>query len=263
MTRRRVITEREIQRSARAGDTTIDVAGAVVTPSARDAAARAKITLTGAGGSGNASGVRAGQAKPAPAGARPAGAKAAGEPPSKPTTKPGAPATPKPTAKLTDTPRPTVSATPATDGLTVALGADHGGVSMKAIVAERLRELGHRVLDFGTVTKDPVDYPDFAVAVGKAVAEGRAAMGVVIDGAGIGSCMAANKVRGVRAAMCYDVTTAANAREHNNANVLTLGAGLIGARLATAILDTFLATPFAGGRHKPRVDKIDALDRPG
>ena len=119
------------------------------------------------------------------------------------------------------------------------------------------------MLDFGTVTKDPVDYPDFAVAVAKAVAQGRAAMGVVIDGAGIGSCMAANKVRGVRAAMCYDVTTAANAREHNNANVLTLGAGLIGSRLATAILDTFLATAFAGGRHKTRVDKIDALDRPG
>jgi ribose 5-phosphate isomerase B len=147
--------------------------------------------------------------------------------------------------------------------MTVALGADHGGVSMKTVIADRLRELGHGVLDFGTVTKDPVDYPDYAVAVAKAVAEGRAAMGVMIDGAGIGSCMAANKVRGVRAAMCYDVTTAANAREHNNANLLTLGAGLIGARLATAILDTFLATPFAGGRHAPRVDKIDALDRSG
>ena len=145
----------------------------------------------------------------------------------------------------------------------MAIGADHGGVSMKTVIAERLRELGHAVLDFGTVTKDPVDYPDFAVAVARAVAEGRAAIGVVIDGAGIGSCMAANKVRGVRAAMCYDVTTAANAREHNNANVLTLGAGLIGARLATAILDTFLATQFAGGRHTVRVDKIDALDRPG
>jgi len=134
---------------------------------------------------------------------------------------------------------------------------------MKSAVAEHLRGLGHAVLDFGTVTKDPVDYPDFAVAVAKAVAEGRAAIGVVIDGAGIGSCMAANKMRGVRAAMCYDVTTAGNAREHNNANVLTLGAGLIGSRLAIAILDTFLATPFAGGRHKARVDKIDALDRPG
>ena len=119
------------------------------------------------------------------------------------------------------------------------------------------------MLDFGTVTKDPVDYPDFAVAVAEAVASGRAAAGVMIDGAGIGSCMAANKVRGVRAAMCYDVTTAANAREHNNANMLTLGAGLIGNRLAITILETFLATPFAGGRHAKRVEKIDALDRRG
>jgi ribose 5-phosphate isomerase B len=108
-----------------------------------------------------------------------------------------------------------------------------------------------------------VDYPDFAIAVAKAVADGRAAFGIMIDGAGIGSCMAANKVRGVRAAMCYDVTTATNAREHNNANLLTLGAGLIGNRLATTILETFLATSFAGGRHAARVDKIDALDRPG
>jgi ribose 5-phosphate isomerase B len=82
----------------------------------------------------------------------------------------------------------------------------------------------------------------------------------MVDGAGIGSCMAANKVRGVRAAMCYDVTTATNAREHNNANVLTLGGGLIGARLALAIVETFLATPFAGGRHAARVEKIDLLD---
>ena len=147
--------------------------------------------------------------------------------------------------------------------MTIAIGADHGGVSLKTVIAERVRELGHAVLDFGTVTRDPVDYPDFAVAVARAVAEGRAQVGVMIDGAGIGSSMAANKIRGVRAAMCYDVTTAANAREHNNANVLTLGAGLIGARLATLILETFLATPFAGGRHTTRVDKIDALDRPG
>ena len=147
--------------------------------------------------------------------------------------------------------------------LAVALGADHGGVSLKGAVADRLRELGLKVLDFGTVTRDPVDYPDFAVAVAQAVASGRATVGVMIDGAGIGSCMAANKVRGVRAAMCYDVTTAVNAREHNNANVLTLGAGLIGTRLALNILETFLSTPFAGGRHAARVGKIDALDRPG
>jgi ribose 5-phosphate isomerase B len=250
MTRRRVITEREIQRSARAGDASIDVTGAVVTPSARDAAVRARITLTDT------------NAPPSRAPARRAASTTSPAPPSKspapaPSPKEKAVAPPSASSKTKS------ASTTSEKGITVALGADHGGVSMKTVIAERLRELGHSVLDFGTVTKDPVDYPDFAIAVAKAVAEGRAKAGVMIDGAGIGSCMVANKVRGVRAAMCYDVTTAANAREHNNANVLTLGAGLIGNRLATAILETFLATPFAGGRHTPRVDKIDALDRPG
>ncbi len=145
--------------------------------------------------------------------------------------------------------------------LVVAIGADHGGVGMKASLSARLAELGHRVTDVGTTGTDAVDYPDFAVAVANEVASGRARFGIMVDGAGIGSCMAANKVRGVRAAMCYDVTTATNAREHNDANVLTLGGGLIGSRLAVAIVETFLSTPFAGGRHQPRVAKIDALDR--
>ena len=260
MTRRRVITEREIQRAARAGDTSIDVGDAVVTPSARDAAAHAKITLVttstsrGERGQPTPSATASSTRSTRNASARDASAPA---PSAAKSSKPSA----APASSATQSPRP-ASDRKAT-GITVAIGADHGGVSMKTMIAERLRELGHAVLDFGTVTKDPVDYPDFAIAVARAVAEGRAAIGVVIDGAGIGSCMAANKVRGIRAAMCYDVTTAANAREHNNANVLTLGAGLIGARLATAILDTFLATPFAGGRHTVRVDKIDALDRPG
>ncbi len=271
MTRRKVITEREVQRSARAGATSIDVSDAVVTPSARDAAVRAKIVLTGG------SGVEASRARrPKPGGAESTGAARTSARPARPAVRSGPrggsesrkpPAAPAPapvtSAPAPSTPPPSASAKKPQSGITVALGADHGGVSMKTAIAERLRELGHGVLDFGTVTKDPVDYPDFAVAVAKAVAEGHAAMGVMIDGAGIGSCMAANKVRGVRAASCHDVTTAANAREHNNANVLTLGAGFIGPRLATVILDTFLATPFAGGRHKARVDKIDALDRPG
>lgn len=148
-------------------------------------------------------------------------------------------------------------------GRTVAVGADHGGVALKATIAARLAELGHAVNDLGTNGTEAVDYPDFAAAVANEVASGRARFGIMIDGAGIGSCMAANKVRGVRAAMCYDVTTATNAREHNDANLLTLGGGLIGARLALAIVETFLATPFAGGRHQPRVAKIDALDRRG
>ena len=128
--------------------------------------------------------------------------------------------------------------------------------------AGRLRELGHAVTDLGTTGTDAVDYPDYAIAVARAVASGTSQIGVMVDGAGIGSCMASNKVAGVRAAMCYDVTTAQNAREHNNANVLTLGGGLIGPRLALAIVEAFLATPFGGGRHATRVAKIDALDSP-
>lgn len=143
--------------------------------------------------------------------------------------------------------------------LRVSIGADHGGVAMKAALAERLRALGHSVDDRGTMTAEAVDYPDFAAAVARDVAGGIADVGIVVDGAGIGSCMAANKIPGVRAAMCHDVTTARNAREHNHANVLTLGGGLLGARLALDIVEAFLATPFGEGRHAQRVGKIDAL----
>ncbi len=143
----------------------------------------------------------------------------------------------------------------------IVIGADHGGVTLKDAVIAHLRAGGREVADVGTFGQEAVDYPDFASAVARAVAEGRAALGIMIDGAGIGSCMACNKVAGVRAAACHDITTATNAREHNHANVLTLGAGLLGTRLALEIVDTFLRTPFAGGRHQPRVDKIDALDR--
>jgi len=142
----------------------------------------------------------------------------------------------------------------------VAVGADHGGFPMKEALKGLLAELGCEVLDVGTHSADAVDYPDFAVAVARAVAEGRAWRGIMVDGAGIGSAMAANKVRGVRAALCYDLTTAANAREHNNANVLTLGGTLIGQRLAGDIVRAFLTTGFGGGRHAGRVAKIDALD---
>lgn len=142
----------------------------------------------------------------------------------------------------------------------VAVGADHGGFPLKEHLKPLLAELGHDVLDVGTFGADPVDYPDFAVAVARAVAEGRAWRGIMVDGAGIGSAMAANKIRGIRAALCYDLTTAANAREHNDANVLTLGGTLIGTRLATDIVRAFLTTAFGGGRHAPRVDKINQLD---
>ncbi|HEY9121368.1 MAG TPA: RpiB/LacA/LacB family sugar-phosphate isomerase, partial [Brevefilum sp.] len=115
-----------------------------------------------------------------------------------------------------------------TKPLVVAIGTDHGGVDLKEILKKDLVEKRYEVIDVGTHTKDSVDYPDIALSVARLVAQGKAWRGVVIDGAGIGSCMAANKVPGVRAAMCYDYATAVNSREHNNANVLTLGAGLIG-----------------------------------
>ena len=132
---------------------------------------------------------------------------------------------------------------------------------MKDAISARLRELGHEVIDVGTSGTQAVDYPDFAAAVARRVADAKADFGIMVDGAGIGSCMAANKIPGVRAAMCYDITTAINAREHNDARVLTLGGGLLGTRLALAIVEAFVATPFGGGRHAARVAKIDALDR--
>jgi len=146
-------------------------------------------------------------------------------------------------------------------GHVVAIGTDHGGVDLKEILKQTLIDNQYKVIDVGTHTKDAVDYPDIALAVAERVASGEAWRGVIIDGAGIGSCMAANKVPGVRAALCYDYATAVNSREHNNANVLTLGAGLIGTNLAKQILITWLTTDFGGGRHAKRVDKITAIEK--
>ncbi len=143
----------------------------------------------------------------------------------------------------------------------VALGADHGGYAMKENLKAYLAELGHRVIDCGTHRTESVDYPDFAYAVARLVSEGQAWRGIVVDGAGIGSCMAANKVPGVRAAMCYDHATAVNSREHNDANVLTLGGVLLGTSLARQIVKTWLETDFGGGRHGRRVEKIMAIER--
>lgn len=142
----------------------------------------------------------------------------------------------------------------------VALGADHGGYPLKEILKEFLKTEGYSVLDLGTNSRDAVDYPDFAHAVALAVSQGKAWRGILIDGAGIGSSMAANKVPGVRAALCYDNATAINSREHNDANVLTLGAGLIGEALAKQIVQTWLTTDFAGGRHARRVNKIIQIE---
>lgn len=143
----------------------------------------------------------------------------------------------------------------------VAIGCDHGGYEMKEHLKAFLVELGYRNLDCGTHSQESVDYPDFAYAVARQVADGHAFRGIIIDGAGIGSGMAANKVPGVRAAMCYDQATALNSREHNDANVLTLGAGLIGYNLARQIVKTWLETDFGGGRHARRVNKIMDIER--
>jgi ribose 5-phosphate isomerase B len=143
----------------------------------------------------------------------------------------------------------------------VAIGADHGGYELKEALKPELDALGFDIQDVGTNSRDAVDYPDFAHAVAQAVGTGKAWRGIMIDGAGIGSCIVANKVPGVRAGMAYDYSSAVNSREHNDTNVLTLGAGLIGVNLAKQIVKTWLATEFGGGRHTPRLDKIKSVER--
>ncbi|MFZ0634907.1 MAG: ribose 5-phosphate isomerase B [Candidatus Acidiferrales bacterium] len=145
-------------------------------------------------------------------------------------------------------------------GRVVALGADHGGFALKEEFKGYLRDWGYVALDLGTSSTDSVDYPDFAEAVANAVVRGDAWRGVVIDSAGIGSSIAANKVPGARAALCYDRATARNSREHNDANILSLGARLIAAEVAREILAVWLQTEFGGGRHQKRIDKIRAIE---
>jgi ribose 5-phosphate isomerase B len=141
----------------------------------------------------------------------------------------------------------------------VALGADHAGFALKEDLKAWLVARGHAVLDFGTHGPESVDYPDYAGRVAAAVEAGRAARGVLVCGTGIGMAMAANKVPGVRAAVCLDVEMARASREHNDANVLALGARLTGRARALEILEVWLTTPFAGGRHARRVEKLMAL----
>ena len=145
----------------------------------------------------------------------------------------------------------------------VAIGADHGGFELKEQLKAYLRDWGYNFLDLGTDSTAAVDYPDFAEAVANAVARGDAWLGVVVDSAGIGSSIAANKVAGARAALCYDRATARNSREHNDANVLSLGAKLLSPEAAREILAIWLSTPFAGGRHQRRVDKIRSIEERG
>lgn len=148
-------------------------------------------------------------------------------------------------------------------GYKIAIGSDHGGFHLKYLLKKHIEQLGYIVEDCGTYNTDSVDYPRFAYLVAKKVSLGEADIGVIVDGAGIGSAMTANKINGVRAALCYDISTARNAREHNNANVLTLGAGLTGAELAKQIIETFLTHECTEERHLKRVSMIDELDGSG
>jgi len=138
----------------------------------------------------------------------------------------------------------------------VAVAADHGGYELKSVLLPELRALGFDVLDLGTNGPESVDYPDFAEKVAAAIETGKARFGVLICGTGIGMSIAANRHRKVRAALCHDVTTARLARQHNDANVLTLGGRLIGTEAAKDCLKTFLSTSFEGGRHARRVAKL-------
>ncbi len=138
----------------------------------------------------------------------------------------------------------------------VAFGSDHGGFQLKELLKKHAESLGYKISDVGTHTEDPCDYPDFAYAVASLVSKGEAWRGVMIDGAGIGSCVVANKVPKVRAACCHNEFVARNAREHNDTNVLTLGSKAVGSEVCKEILKIWLETWFAGGRHKQRVDKI-------
>ena len=143
----------------------------------------------------------------------------------------------------------------------VAVGADHGGYKMKEELKSFLKEQGHRVHDFGTNSEDAVDYPDFAHAVARAVADREVDVGIIIDGAGVGSAMTANKVPGVRAAACYTVAVAKNSREHNDANVLTLGSKTITSAEMREIVSAWLSTEINEDRHRKRVAKIVAVER--
>ena len=152
-------------------------------------------------------------------------------------------------------------ATPAAGRVAIAIGADHGGWQLKDAIGRVLGEAGYAITDCGTNGPEAVDYPDIAHAVARLVGDGSCRWGIIVDGAGIGSCMVANKVPGVRAALCHDLSSARNSREHNHANVLTLGARFIGEGLAIEIVRAWLGTDWAPGRHADRVAKITDVER--
>jgi ribose 5-phosphate isomerase B len=145
----------------------------------------------------------------------------------------------------------------------IAIGADHAGFALKQHLIETLRRLGHEIDDHGTDSEEPVDYPDICASVGRAVVEGRADRGIVLGGSGQGEQMAANKIAGVRAALCNDLYSARLSRQHNDANVLSMGGRIVAFCLADEIATLWLATAFDGGRHQRRIDQISALERTG
>ena len=148
----------------------------------------------------------------------------------------------------------------ASEAGSIAVGSDHGGFDLKQRVVVLLGELGYRVVDIGTDSNNSVDYPVFAERVAQKVAAGECDRGIVIDGAGIGSAIVANKFAGIRAAHCHNLFEVRNSREHNNANVLSLGGRVIGELLALSMVETWLETCFEGGRHQARVDLVDRID---
>jgi len=143
----------------------------------------------------------------------------------------------------------------------IAVAADHAGYRLKTVVVAHLADGGHEVLDMGTSSEQSVDYPPFCAAAGRAVVDGLADFGIVIGGSGQGEQIAANKVNGVRAALCHDEFTARLARQHNNANVLAFGARVLADAYALRVVDLFLETDFEGGRHQPRLDQLTAIEQ--
>ena len=139
----------------------------------------------------------------------------------------------------------------------VAIGSDHAGFQFKKFLIDLIKEMGHEVTDFGTYSEEPVDYPDFVRPVAEAVARGEYDRGVVLGGSGNGEAIVANKVRGIRCALCWDVTTARLARQHNDANVVSLGQRVVSQEAAKDLVRVFLSTEFEGGRHIARIAKIE------
>jgi len=143
----------------------------------------------------------------------------------------------------------------------IAVAADHAGYRLKTVVIAHLGDAGHEVVDLGTDSEEPVGYPPFCAAAGRAVVDGQARFGIVIGGSGQGEQIAANKVNGVRAALCHDEFTARLCRQHNDANVLAFGARVLADAYALRIVDLFLSTDFEGGRHQPRIEQLAAIER--